>query len=121
MRPTFRWRVTTQVKVSSEPQMKSLVIFGALVGSLAMVASPAIARDTVTKAAVSTTTIHNNGNVTTSHTTIHKSANSNGLGTADRDLGLARAQERMSAQGRAHSQALKHHSTTTTTTTTHTR
>jgi len=106
------------------------IIYGAaLLASGASVASPAIARATETRAAISTTTTHNNGDITTSHTTVQKSANSNGPSATDRDTGLDRAEDRMSAQGRAHSHALKRHtadadeehSTTTTTTSTHTR
>lgn len=111
--------------------MKSTgLIFGAaLAASMALSASPTIARDTDTKAVVSTTTTHNDGDVTTSHTTTHKMANTNGSSAIDRDTELDRSEDRMSTQGRAHSHAMKHHtsdndeehSTTTTTTSTRTR
>jgi hypothetical protein len=106
-----------------------LIFSATLLASLALVASPAIARDTQMKAEVNTTTMHDNGDVTTRHTTTNKTANSNGPSAIDRDTGLDRAEDRMSAEGRAHSHALKKHtadsdeerSTTTTTTSTHTR
>jgi hypothetical protein len=104
-----------------------LFFTASVLASLALVASPAVARETETKAEVNTTTMHDNGDVTTSRTTTNKTAT--GQSTTDRDTGLDRAEDRMSAEGRAHSHALKNHtpdgdeerSTTTTTTSTKTR
>lgn len=106
-----------------------LIYVAVFATSMALTASPSIGRETVAKAEVDSTTMHNNGDVTTSHATIHKMAKTNGPSATDRDTGLDRAEDRMSAQGLAHSHALKHHtsdadeehSTTTTTTTSHTR
>src|SRR5471032_2295783 len=91
--------------------MKSTgLIFGAaFAASMALTAFPTIARDTESKAVVSTTTTHNNGDVTTSHTTTHAMANTNGPAATDRDTGLDRAADRMSVHARVHSQAMKHH------------
>lgn len=110
--------------------MKALGLISSVVfvATITLVASPAIARDTVTKAEVSTATTHDDGQVTTSHTTTERQANTNRPSSADHDTGLDRAEDRMSAEGLAHSQALKNHtsdsdeehSTTTTTTSAHT-
>jgi len=107
----------------------SVLVYGVGFAALVLAGSPTIARETVSKAEVNTTTMHNNGAETTSHTTTSRTANSNGKSATDRDTGLDRAEDRMSAQGLAHNHALKHHtsdsdeehSTTTTTTSTHTR
>ena len=117
-----------RVKDFTEEKLKTTAILcSAAFMSLAMGTSPVFAGERVTKAEVSTTTTHRNGAMTTSRSTTQKVENSNGRWTTDRDTGLDRAQERMSAQGLAHSQAMKDHlnndshSTTTTTTETRTR
>jgi hypothetical protein len=106
------------------------LLFGlALVTSTVITAVPAIARETATKAEVTTATKHDNGDVTLSRSTTHKLTNTNGTDAADRDTGLDRAEDRMSAEGVAHNRALEQHtpdageerSTTTTTTTSRSR
>jgi hypothetical protein len=107
------------MKITSSVSRPSLLFAAAIAVSLGIAGSPAVARSTSGTGA----------NLGTSSATTHMSAqgmaNTNGPSASDRDTGLDRAKDRMSAQGLAHNHALKkHHSdndaddrTTTTTTT----
>ena len=53
----------------------------------------------------------NSGGMSASHMSSQGAANTNGPNAADRDKGLARAEDRMSAQGQAHAKSTQHAST----------
>jgi len=89
---------------------RSKLLFAAIIlGSLAVGAQPSLARITNTNAGASATTNQSTMD-TKNHLSSQGMANTNGRYATDRDTGLDRAEDRMSAQGRAHSRALKHHS-----------
>lgn len=78
-----------------------LILAAAVLGSFALCAQPSLARGS----SADTRTSAN----TTNHLSAQGMDSTNGRYAADRDTGLDRAEDRMSAQGRAHSHALKHH------------
>jgi len=85
-----------------KPSLCSSLLFGATIAAaLAVAMAPANARSGGgASSSVGAST----------HMSTQGMANTNGPSAKDRDFGVDRAEDRMSARGRAHSQALKHRS-----------
>jgi hypothetical protein len=83
--------------------MKSTALSIILAASIAIAPIAALARSSNA----------NPGGASASHMSSQGLANTNGPNAADREKGLDRAQDRMSAQGLAHEKATAHHKATT--------
>jgi hypothetical protein len=82
-----------------------LLFTATVLSGIALCANPALARGT----SGAMNSAHQPTTTSGSHLSTQGMANTNGRYAADRDTGLDRAEDRMSATGRAHSHALKHH------------